>query len=96
MIYVIHAAELAGKAPHDAVWALQRGDRNVLGGRKVDNCLRTAERFELIQGVLFRQCYDAVANEVQLRCVVPNITYGMFELPGRGRKASGVSRAITS
>ena len=61
----------------------------MLGGRKVDNCLRAAESFELIQGVLFRRCYDAVANEVQLRCAVPNVTYGMFELPGRGRKTLG-------
>ena len=89
MIYVIHAAELAGKAPRDAVLALQRSDPDLLGGRKVDNGLRAAESFELIQGVLFRRCYDAVANEVQLRCAVPNVTYGMFELPGRSRKTLG-------
>jgi hypothetical protein len=89
VIYVIHAAELAGKGPRDAVLALQRSDPDLLGGRNVDNCLRAAESFELIQGVLFRRCYDAVPDEVQLRCAVPNVTYGMFELPSRGRKTIG-------
>ena len=38
VIYVIHAAELAGKAPRDAVSALQRSDPDMLGGRWITAC----------------------------------------------------------
>ena len=53
--------------------ALQRGDPDLLVGRKVDGCLRDAGSIGLIQGVLFRRCYESVEYEVQLRFAVPKV-----------------------
>ena len=40
----------------------------------------------LCDGVLFRKVFDSAAAEVQLRCGVPNVTAGQFELPGQGAR----------
>jgi hypothetical protein len=32
---------------------------------------------------LFRQVYDSTAGEVQLRCCVPSVPCGKFEMPGK-------------
>ena len=56
---------------------------------KLDTVLRKAEKFEVVEGVLYRLVYDAKDGEIQRRCCVPTGRWGMFEFPGRGQKPLG-------
>ena len=38
---------------------------------------------------MFRQVYNAVDGEVQLRCAVPSGLMGKFDVPGRGLRPLG-------
>ena len=61
----------------------------MVGGRKYHNWIEMAEKFELVDGVIFRRVYDAIEGEVQLRCCVSNVPTSQFELPGRGYRHLG-------
>ena len=49
-----------------------------------DATVRSLEKFELVNTVLFRRIYNSVSGEVELRCAVPTGDCAKFDFPGRG------------
>ena len=65
-IYVVLLAQSAGQDQRVALGALKKSNEELVGGRKYDTWIEMADKFELIDGVLFRRVYDAIEGEVQL------------------------------
>ena len=63
---------------------MEKTHPEALKGKRPDSVIEGTNRFELVEGVLFRRVYNAVEGEVQLRCAVPSGPCGRFEVPGRG------------
>lgn len=81
--YVVHLAWGAyrgGARARD----LQRAMPGALGKRKIDTVREGATQFELPEGALFWKVCDVVSGEMQLRCCVPDVPCGIFEMPGKG------------
>ena len=53
-------------------------------GQKIDPVIRSLDRFELINGVLFRKLYNPVSNETELQCAVPSGAAQKVDFLGRG------------
>ena len=54
-----------------------------------DTIVTSSMKFEIMEEVLFRRVYEVGADEVQLRCVVPNVAAGRFDVPGLGSRPLG-------
>ena len=54
-----------------------------------DMIVTSAMKYEIMEEVLFRRIYEVRADEVQLRCVVPNVAAGRFDVPGLGPRPLG-------
>ena len=68
---------------------LSKSDPSYFAGKRIDSVIESSRHYELIDGVLFRRVYDVVEGEVQLRCAVPRVHWGQYEMPGQGLKPLG-------
>jgi hypothetical protein len=62
--------------------------------KKVDGVIRSLDKFEMINQVLFRRVYTPVSNQVELRCAVPIGAVSRFDFPGRGSTPLGFRERI--
>ena len=83
--YLVQLAWEQNRDARDSLTTLKRTNPELFE-KRIDNIIEGAEKFELVNGVLFRRVYDAVAAEVQLRCAIPDLPIGMFEAPGLGQR----------
>ena len=87
---VYYAAALAidkDEDPKQILTQLAREDRPLFGTRSIDAVINVAkERHELVNNLLLRRCYDAVDDELKLKCCVPDVLAGQVEVPGVGLK----------
>ena len=86
---IIHLAAAAGKDPRAELLRAAARDPKLIEKRKPDGILEHSAKYELISGVLFRRIYNAVENEVQLRCCVPDVPCGRGNIDGQGNKPIG-------
>jgi len=52
----------------------------------LETLVRHSEKFELLDGLLYRRVYDAADGELQLRVCVPDEELSALEMPGIGRR----------
>ena len=62
--------------------------------KKIDGVMRSLDKFEMINQVLFRRVYNSVSNQVELRCAVHNGAASRFDFPGRGSTPLGFRERI--
>ena len=56
--------------------------------------VKTSEKYEIHDPLLYRRIYDEVDHEVQLRLVAPEGTINRSELPGVGEEPLGIRERV--
>jgi hypothetical protein len=92
--YAALLAQAQGRCVRAALVELSKSEPSYFTGKRIDSVIETSQRYELIDGVLFRRVYDVVEGEVQLRCAVPRVHWGQYEMPGQGLKPLGYRERI--
>ena len=83
-VYLGKLAEGLSQDPRKALLEMQKEHPDAFKGKKIDALVRSLDKFELINHVLFRRVYNPISNQVELRCAVPAGASSRFDFPGRG------------
>ena len=76
--------EARGEDPRKALQAAEKDDPKHLKAKKIDALVRSLDKFEMVNTVLFRRVYNTVSGEVELRCAVPTGDAAVIDHPGHG------------
>jgi len=87
------ASEL-GRDPREALLEVRTEDPGAFEKTKLDAVLRSLDKYEMINNVLFRRVYNSVSSQVELRCAVPSGAAQRFDFPGRGHTPLGFRERI--
>ena len=83
-IYLGKLAEAQGEDPRKALLAAEKDDPKHFRAKRIDALVRSLDKFEMVNTVLFRREYNIVSGEVELRCAAPTGDAVVFDHPGHG------------
>ena len=84
VVYLGKLAESLSQDVRQTLLELRKEAPDAFKDKKIDAVVRTLDKFEMINHVLFRRVYNPVSNQVELRCAVPTGASSRFDFPGRG------------
>ena len=92
--YLGKLAEREDKDVRETLLAAQKEDPEAFAKTKIDSIVRSLDKYELVNQVLFRRVYNSVSGEVELRCAIPTGNSGLFDFPGSGFTGLGFRERI--
>ena len=93
-VYMGKLAEHLGRDPRQALLDVKKEAPDAFKDKKIDGVIRSLDKFEMINQVLFRRVYNPVSNQVELRCAVPTGAVSRFDFPARGSTPLGFRERI--
>ena len=83
VMYMGKLAESLGRDVRQTLLEVKKEAPDAFKDKKVDAVVRSLDKFEMVNQVLFRRVYNLVSNQVELRCAVPTGAASRFDFPGR-------------